>query len=198
MVPYPPRIVKLRLGEQVNIVPLLPKNISRGDNIPVEEEWFVSFKNDDEPDTVQDEQAWANNNHRFAYNSLTIANALPYVEPSTLQDQRGGFASNIAYDETEIHHNAPIPTTSLQKGYKIPRKSLQISKINEMITDFNSSRSIPKTLIKRPSSDREKEHWGRKKKDKKRSSKPASQRHPESEMSSTETDNEATTSKVRP
>ena len=114
--PKGPKDEVLYIG--VYVVPLLPKNISRGDNISEHEEWFVPFENDLEPATVQDEQVWAINNYKFAYNALPITNALPYVPLSMLTDQREGFASNIMCSETQ--YDAPTSTFSLPKGYKIP------------------------------------------------------------------------------
>ena len=69
------------------VVPLVPRNISRGDNIPEEEEWIKPYENDNNPDTVQDEQVWAVNQHKFVYNALPVTNALPYVPPDKLSEK---------------------------------------------------------------------------------------------------------------
>ena len=145
--------------------------MSHGDKIPEHEEWIIPHENADDPDTVQDEQEWAMNHHKFTYNALPITDMLPYVPPSMIPDQREEFASNIMYNEAQ--QDTSHSMTGLTKGYKIPRKSFQSYKINKMINDFNSSGSIPTSKILLPSSDREKEYSERKKKDRKRSTKTA-------------------------
>ena len=44
-------IVEIKPGERVYVGPLVLKNLSRGDNIPEEEELIQPYKNDDDPDT---------------------------------------------------------------------------------------------------------------------------------------------------
>ena len=66
-------MVEISPGESVHIVPLAPKIIPLGDDIPEEEEWIIPFKNDEDPDTIQDEQEWATREHKFAFNALPIS-----------------------------------------------------------------------------------------------------------------------------
>ena len=57
----------------------MPKNIPLGDDIPEHEEWIKPFNpEDDNPNTVQDEQVWANTKHKFVFNALPITDMRPY------------------------------------------------------------------------------------------------------------------------
>ena len=79
VVPEPPRIVETKPDVGIYVVPLMPKNIPLGDDIPEHEEWIKPFNpGDDNPNTVQDEQVWANTKHKFVFNALPITDMRPY------------------------------------------------------------------------------------------------------------------------
>ena len=172
----------------------MPKNIPLGDDIPEQEEWIKPFKNEGDPDTVQDEQVWANTKHHFVFNALPITDARPYKEQDKHQNEREQRASNVI--GTNAASQTKTSATKISSDYRIPRKSFQSAKINELVNDFNSSRALPASRIAHPATEREKEHREKAKKDRRKSSKPVSQRHPESEPDVT--DNDTVTSKVKP
>ena len=137
---------------------------------------------------------WADTKHHFVFNALPITDARPYKEQDKHQDEREQRASNII--GTSTANQMKTSATKISSNYRIPRKSFQSTKINELVNDFNSSRALPASSIAHPAMEREKEHREKAKKDRKKSSKPVSQRHPESEPD--ETDNNTVTSKVKP
>ena len=116
---------------------------------------FVPFNNNNYPDKVPEE-------HVFQFNALPITDALPYVDPSELE---------------EADTNTTVPQ-GWRPGYKIPRRrSLQSNKINELLRDYNSSRLIPTSGLARLSDQRDKERLERAKRDSRKSPKSTTQEH---------------------
>ena len=137
----------------------MPKELPAGSDIPEEEEWFVPFNNNNYPDRVQEE-------HVFQFNALPITDALPYVDPSELE-------------ETDPTTTSTVPQ-GWRPGYKIPRRrSFQSNKINELLREYNSSRVIPTSGLARLSDQREKERRERSSRDNRRSPKSTAQSHQE-------------------
>ena len=171
----------------------MPKNIPLGEYIPEHEEWIKPFNpEDDDPNTGQDEQVWANTHHKFVFNALPITDMRPYKNQHQPNKDK---TSKTTLVEPQ-NNQASAAATRISEGYKIPRKSLQSSKINELVNDFNSSRALPASEIAHPSTERETEHREKAKKDRRKSSKPISQRNPESNTEVT--DDGTVTSKVQP